>query len=144
MLLLLTNVVSATCSAEKRCSYCGADLVKKVNKKAVFEWVIITRWQPATLYIVRYTYTDQAAKFKIKAMRFIFPSGNYHTKFFFHLLKLVLSSYILFFGANTDKSVLQGGPPEVTLSGTTVLHPDWGCHDHHMPDLVIRRITRCH
>ena len=51
---------------------------------------------------------------------------------------------LLFFGANTDKSVLQGGPPEVALSGTTFSHPDWGRHDHHMPDLVILLITRCH
>ena len=47
---------------------------------------------------------------------------------------------LYFFGANMDKSVLQGGLPEVTLSSTTFLHPDWGHHDHHMQDLVILRL----
>ena len=64
--------------------------------------------------------------------------------FFLLIKEMSIMSETIFFCANTVKSVLQGGPPESTLSSTTFLHPDWGHYDHHMPDLVILQITRCH
>ena len=46
-----------------------------------------------------------------------------------HVLRQISSVVV----ANMNKSILQGGLPEIALSSTTFLHPGLSRHDQHMP-----------